>query len=112
MDFLAARLPACYARLQEKVPGAKEGGEPLPEGMLWLLLTGEVRERHLPCCAQPNPACFIIWVHGAQPLLSHTSRPLPSYSAGNWLSFTWLQILSATAAAAAGAQQGPGSVGD
>jgi hypothetical protein len=48
MDFLAARLPACYARLQEKVPGAKEGGEPLPEGMLWLLLTGEVRDRRLP----------------------------------------------------------------
>lgn len=29
--------------LQQKLPGAKPGGEPLPEGLLWLLLTGEVR---------------------------------------------------------------------
>ncbi|KFM23540.1 putative citrate synthase, mitochondrial [Auxenochlorella protothecoides] len=28
--------------LQEKLPGAAPGGEPLPEGLLWLLLTGEV----------------------------------------------------------------------
>jgi hypothetical protein len=29
--------------LQEKLPKAKEGGEPIPEGLLWLLMTGEVR---------------------------------------------------------------------
>lgn len=28
--------------LQAKLPGAKAGGEPLPEGLLWLLLTGDV----------------------------------------------------------------------
>jgi citrate synthase len=28
--------------LQEKLPAAKEGGEPLPEGLMWLLLTGEL----------------------------------------------------------------------
>lgn len=28
--------------LQQKLPAAIEGGEPLPEGLLWLLLTGEV----------------------------------------------------------------------
>lgn len=28
--------------LQEKLPKAKEGGEPIPEGLLWLLMTGEV----------------------------------------------------------------------
>ncbi len=28
--------------LQQKLPGAKPGGEPLPEGLLWLLLTGDV----------------------------------------------------------------------
>eukprot|EP00775_Hariotina_reticulata_P012774 gene12774-12902_t len=28
--------------LQATLPGAKENGEPLPEGLLWLLLTGEV----------------------------------------------------------------------
>lgn len=26
---------------QERLPGARPGGEPLPEGMLWLLLTGQ-----------------------------------------------------------------------
>jgi hypothetical protein len=29
--------------LQATLPGAQPGGEPLPEGLLWLLLTGEVR---------------------------------------------------------------------
>ena len=28
--------------LQEKLPGAKPGGEPTPEALFWLLLTGEV----------------------------------------------------------------------
>jgi citrate synthase len=28
--------------MQKLLPTAKEGGEPLPEGLLWLLLTGEV----------------------------------------------------------------------
>ena len=31
-------IPEC----QKKLPGAKPGGEPLPEGFLWLLATGEV----------------------------------------------------------------------
>ena len=30
------------AVLQAKLPAAKPKGEPLPEGLLWLLLTGEV----------------------------------------------------------------------
>jgi citrate synthase len=28
--------------LQEKLPKAKAGGEPIPEGLLWLLMTGDV----------------------------------------------------------------------
>ena len=28
--------------LQEKLPSAMPDGEPLPEGLLWLLLTGDV----------------------------------------------------------------------
>ncbi|KAI7838691.1 hypothetical protein COHA_007492 [Chlorella ohadii] len=28
--------------LEEKLPSAKEGGEPIPEGLLWLLMTGEM----------------------------------------------------------------------
>lgn len=35
------RIHGC-CRPQERLPGAKPGGEPLPEGMLWLLLTGQV----------------------------------------------------------------------
>jgi hypothetical protein len=31
-------IPEC----QKKLPGVKPGGEPLPEGFLWLLATGEV----------------------------------------------------------------------
>lgn len=38
----SAVLPASL--LQAALPAAVEGGEPLPEGLLWLLLTGEVRE--------------------------------------------------------------------
>ena len=34
--------------LQKKLPSAIQGGEPLPEGLLWLLLTGEVRVRAAP----------------------------------------------------------------
>ena len=30
--------------MQEKLPSAIQNGEPLPEGLLWLLLTGEVRD--------------------------------------------------------------------
>eukprot|EP00889_Picochlorum_renovo_P007126 jgi/Picre1/34156/NNA_001631.t1 len=31
--------------LQHSLPGAKEGGEPLPEGLLWLLFTGIFQPR-------------------------------------------------------------------
>ena len=31
-------IPECQAKL----PAAKAGGEPIPEGLLWLLITGEV----------------------------------------------------------------------
>ena len=36
--FRGLTIPECQARL----PAAKEGGEPLPEGIFWLLMTGEV----------------------------------------------------------------------
>jgi hypothetical protein len=35
--------------LQEKLPSAIPDGEPLPEGLLWLLLTGDVSDAE-PCC--------------------------------------------------------------
>lgn len=31
-----------WLRLQEKLPAAVPGGQPLPEGLMWLLLTGKV----------------------------------------------------------------------
>ncbi len=40
--------------LQEKLPSAIPDGEPLPEGLLWLLLTGDVSGAE-PCCL-----CMII----------------------------------------------------
>ncbi|KAK1401328.1 Citrate synthase [Heracleum sosnowskyi] len=36
--FRGLSIPEC----QKLLPGAKPGGEPLPEGLLWLLLTGKV----------------------------------------------------------------------
>merc|ERR1712014_156315 len=36
--FQGYTIPEC----QERLPAAKEGGEPLPEGLFWLLVTGEV----------------------------------------------------------------------
>ncbi|KAG0587297.1 hypothetical protein KC19_2G154700 [Ceratodon purpureus] len=36
--FRGLSIPEC----QKKLPGAISGGEPLPEGLLWLLVTGEV----------------------------------------------------------------------
>jgi hypothetical protein len=36
--FRGLSIPECQAKL----PAAKKGGEPLPEGFLWLLATGEV----------------------------------------------------------------------
>ena len=36
--FRGKTIPEC----QELLPGAKEGGEPLPEALFWLLVTGEV----------------------------------------------------------------------
>ncbi|KAL0486486.1 citrate synthase [Acrasis kona] len=39
--FRGLTIPEC----QQQLPGAEEGGEPLPESMLWLLITGEVPTR-------------------------------------------------------------------
>lgn len=36
--FRGMSIPEC----QKVLPAAKPGGEPLPEGLLWLLLTGKV----------------------------------------------------------------------
>jgi len=36
--FRGMSIPEC----QKKLPGAFPGGEPLPEAVLWLLLTGKV----------------------------------------------------------------------
>ncbi len=45
--------------LQEKLPAAKPGGEPLPEGLLWLLLTGDVSWGLPSCACGPSiPCCW------------------------------------------------------
>lgn len=38
IEFRGYSIPQC----QEKLPKAPGGGEPLPEGLFWLLMTGEV----------------------------------------------------------------------
>ncbi len=64
-----------YFVLQEKLPSAIPDGEPLPEGLLWLLLTGDVSGAEpcclcllikLPCCSLPTqthgPCCSYLHV--------------------------------------------------
>lgn len=41
--FRGLSIPEC----QKLLPGAKPDGEPLPEGLLWLLLTGKVGSHHV-----------------------------------------------------------------
>lgn len=41
--FRGLSIPEC----QKVLPAAIEGGEPIPEGLLWLLLTGKVRLKML-----------------------------------------------------------------
>lgn len=47
--FRGLTIPDC----QEKLPGYVEGGEPMPEALLWLLLTGDV-----PTKAQVRDGCI------------------------------------------------------
>lgn len=49
--------PSSFARLQEKLPAAKPGGEPIPEGLLWLLMTGDVSPLSLAASLQSLRAC-------------------------------------------------------
>jgi hypothetical protein len=37
--------PLPLSHTQARLPKAVPGGEPIPEGLMWLLLTGEVRPR-------------------------------------------------------------------
>lgn len=67
--------------LQAILPGAQPGGEPLPEGLLWLLMTGEVRQQQQRLCtlwhtegrqlaAEAHPPA-------AKPYRPHPLLPLP-----------------------------------
>ena len=44
---MAADASLAAMRAQAQLPAAIEGGQPLPEGLMWLLLTGDVRRLHL-----------------------------------------------------------------
>eukprot|EP00887_Chlorella_sp_A99_P005898 scaffold1.g5898.t1 len=61
--------------LQEKLPAAVEGGEPIPEGLLWLLLTGDVPTREQ---AQSMPD-HVIQVLKSLPEDTH---PMTQFAAG------------------------------
>lgn len=51
--FRGMSIPEC----QKVLPAAQSGGEPLPEGLLWLLLTGKVLHFY----AKNGYARYIIW---------------------------------------------------
>lgn len=58
--------------IQQKLPRAKNGQEPLPEGLLWLLLTGEVP-------TQQQVANLTEDLHARSKLPAHVSQLINSY---------------------------------
>ncbi|CAI7798979.1 unnamed protein product [Closterium sp. NIES-53] len=66
IKFRGLSIPECQAQL----PSALDGGQPLPEALLWLLLTGEVptEEQAVSLAVElqdrarlPDAACQVIW---------------------------------------------------
>lgn len=68
--------PTCLPCLQAALPGAKEGGEPLPEGLLWLLLTGDVSCAGLGVRLLEAGYIWRALCSGQQLLLVSAQRPL------------------------------------
>ena len=76
LDVLTGQLNLRRVHVRQKVlPTAKKGGEPLPEGLLWLLLTGEVHGRRVHCSAR-----VVEVVNLLQPSTRSFFDHLPSWS--------------------------------
>ena len=86
--------------LQQVLPAAIEGGEPIPEGLLWLLMTDEVSGRLK--CTSGQGLRGGGWATG-----SKTARVPPSSN-----KVMKLARLCAPSRARAGAHQGAGHGGD
>ncbi|XP_021618523.1 citrate synthase, mitochondrial isoform X3 [Manihot esculenta] len=84
--FRGLSIPEC----QKLLPGAKPGGEPLPEGLLWLLLTGKVPSKEQVNALSKElhdratvPAGLIkYYVYRAIDALPVTAHPMTQFASG------------------------------
>ncbi|KAK3036593.1 hypothetical protein RJ639_031210 [Escallonia herrerae] len=79
--FRGLSIPEC----QQKLPAAKPGGEPLPEGLLWLLLTGKVpSEKQVDALSKElrSRATVPDHVYKAIDALPITAHPMTQFASG------------------------------
>ncbi|KAK2988056.1 hypothetical protein RJ640_001997 [Escallonia rubra] len=79
--FRGLSIPEC----QQKLPAAKPGGEPLPEGLLWLLLTGKVpSEKQVDALSKElrSRAAVPDHVYKAIDALPITAHPMTQFASG------------------------------
>ncbi|XP_071721115.1 citrate synthase, mitochondrial [Rutidosis leptorrhynchoides] len=79
--FRGLSIPEC----QKVLPGAKPGGEPLPEGLLWLLLTGKVPTKEQVDALSKelrSRATIPEYVYKAIDALPVTSHPMTQFTTG------------------------------
>ncbi|GJR60161.1 citrate synthase, mitochondrial [Tanacetum coccineum] len=74
--FRGRSIPEC----QQVLPAAKPGGEPLPEGLLWLLLTGKVpTKEQVDALSTELRGCANIPAIDALPITAH---PMTQFTTG------------------------------
>ncbi len=97
--FRGLSIPEC----QKKLPAAIKGGEPLPEGLLWLLVTGEVGSKFFSVFttssslfSSSSNAHNIVGMQilGCHGLWSRTSTKLYYNLLGRFLVYTYFKNLS------------------
>ncbi|PIA48596.1 hypothetical protein AQUCO_01400879v1 [Aquilegia coerulea] len=79
--FRGLSIPEC----QKVLPAAKPGGEPLPEGLLWLLLTGKVPSKEQVDSLSndlQNRASIPDYVYKAINALPVTAHPMTQFTTG------------------------------
>ncbi|OAY44727.1 citrate synthase, mitochondrial isoform X2 [Manihot esculenta] len=79
--FRGLSIPEC----QKLLPGAKPGGEPLPEGLLWLLLTGKVPSKEQVNALSKelhDRATVPDYVYRAIDALPVTAHPMTQFASG------------------------------
>ncbi|KAL0786292.1 hypothetical protein Bca101_002538 [Brassica carinata] len=79
--FRGLSIPEC----QKVLPAAQSGGEPLPEGLLWLLLTGKVPSKEQVEALSKdlaNRAAVPDYVYNAIDALPSTAHPMTQFASG------------------------------